>query len=112
MSDLEAAVRAALNEMDKDEVLAIVNRGLNPQPTGPYKATATILFYANPVGYWPGFRARFSYKCEAGNQHIDTAHALWIGSNNYLSETRNLHCDCQPEPTPVVFNQPNQQEVR
>lgn len=109
--DLELAIKNALQQMPKEDAEAIIQKALNPPPVGPYKATANILFYSNPIGYHPGWRARFSYKCEAGNTHEDIAHQLWIGEN-YLSETRNISCDCQEAPTPVEFLHPNNQHER
>lgn len=104
MSDLESALKTALDQMPREIVEAIVRKVLDEHPIPdvlPHEAT--ILFHANPATYaYNGFRARFSFKCIAGKQHEATAENLWVGS--HTSEIRNVSCSCGV--TQVKFTRP------
>lgn len=107
MSDLEAALTTALEQMPRETVEAIVRKVFEAHPVpDPLPRPAMILYHANPSNYlYQGFRARYSFKCIAGKQHEETAENLW-GGKNHESEIRNVICNCGKTPTPVKFVRP------
>lgn len=108
MGDLESALTTALEQMPREIVEQIIRKVLDAHPVpDPLPRQAMILYHANPSNYlYQGFRARFSFKCIAGNRHEETAENLWVGKN-HESEIRNVICNCgNTSQTPVKFGRP------
>lgn len=94
---LTTTLITALEQMPRETVEAIVRRVFEEHPAPdvlPHEAN--ILFYANPANpgvLYMGFRARYSFKCIAGEYHEATADNLWVGSSEN-SEIRDIDCGC------------------